>query len=1166
MTTLQTRFDPRSRYAPDRDRVLLTGIQALVRLPLDQHRLDRARGLRTATFISGYEGSPLGGYDLQLLREAELLAAHDVRFVPGVNEELAATAVWGTQTVPRRRDDLDGIVGIWYGKAPGVDRAGDAMRHGNYAGTHPHGGVLVLAGDDPGCKSSTLPSASEGTLADRGIPVLAPADVQDVLDFGLYGIALSRYTGLWVGLKIATDIADGFEDVVTPQAPPTRVLPEEVDGRPWVPTPPPLLMNPAQAVAHEAAVFGARHRATLAFLRANPVDRLVVDPPRARLGIVAAGKTYHDVRTALRLLGFDDDALTAAGVRLLRLGAVWPVEPGMLRRFATGLEEILVVEEKRPFLERQVRELCYPLEERPAITGATDLEGRPLVPVDGELTPDRVAAPIAARIAARVPAARPRERALLASPAAPPADLPVRRVPFFCSGCPHNRSTIAPDGALVGAGIGCHAMVVFTDDPRRQAVSITQMGAEGAQWIGQAPFSAEDHFFQNLGDGTYFHSGSLAIRACVAAGVNITFKLLVNSAVAMTGGQDPSGARPVPDVVRSLLAEGVRRVIVCADDPDKYPADTSWPEGVTVWGRERVAEAQALLGETPGVTVLVYDQQCAAEARRERRRGIQPRPRTRVVIDELVCEGCGHCGLVSNCLSVRPVETELGRKTRIDQSSCNVDLTCLEGDCPAFVTVEVDPEATSARPIPPPPLDGVPEPRRPVLDGGYAVQLLGIGGTGVLTVDAILGTAAFLDGLGVKGLDQTGLSQKAGPVVSHLQFFPAGAPKAAPRIPGGGCDLYLAFDPLVAVDARFLASASPERTAAVVSTSEVPTGAMITHPDLRLPGVDLVRDRIEAVTRPGSTRYVDAVRLTETLFGSAAAANVLLAGVAYQEGLLPVSAEAIETAIRANGVAVPMNLAAFGWGRVAAARPDEVWSLASPPAPAIPVAERPALPPRLEAALAALELPPDLERVVAVRTAELLRYQDASLAGEYLEFLGRVARAESAVGDGHRLTEAVARNLFRLTAYKDEYEVARLLLDERFTRALAAEVPGARRLRYHLHPPLLRSLGVRRKLRLGTWVRPGLRLLYALRRLRGTPLDPFGHTRIRREERRLLAEYRTAMDREIERLTAETLRRAVAIAELPDMVRGFEEIKLAAIDRYRAALAELQEAAPVEAG
>jgi indolepyruvate ferredoxin oxidoreductase len=1163
MATANT-IDLRARYERESGRILLTGIQALVRLPVEQHRADARRGLRTATFISGYEGSPLGGYDLALGRERQLLVRNAVHHQPGLNEEIAATSIWGTQQIPRQREDLDGVVGIWYGKAPGLDRAHDAMRHANLVGSSAHGGVLALVGDDPGCKSSTLGSATEGALAEMGMPVLYPGNVQEILDYGLHGIALSRYCGSWVGMKIVADVADAFG---TADVGPERVnphLPEVViDGQPWRHAQIPQTVPPIVVTA-EPHVYRNRVIAAQRYAAANGLNQIVVNPPQARIGIVAAGKTWYEMRQTLADFGLDDDALHARGVRLLKLGLISPLDPGIVREFASGLEEILVIEEKRAFIERQIRDILYHAPQRPAVLGKEDLEGRALVPVDGELTPDRMAPAIAARLS-RYLGDEPFEERLRAlrgasSRVTVPMAGDTARAPFFCSGCPHNRSTIVPDGSLVGAGIGCHTLVQLTNDPRRTATGLTQMGGEGAQWLGQAPFSSAEHMFQNLGDGTFFHSGSLAIRAAVASGTNITYKLLYNGHVAMTGGQNAVGAQPVPETVRLLLAEGVKQVIVLADDADKYPPGTQWPKGVRVWPRTRLDEAQRLLRDTPGVTALVYDQQCATEARRMRKRGLLSARSKQVFINELVCEGCGDCGSVSNCLSVQPVDTEFGRKTRIHQSSCNQDYSCLEGDCPSFVTVERQ-ENDKARATPAASSDVVDLARRLPQPAAHDRQptnlyLMGIGGTGVVTANQILGTAALIEGYQVGGLDQLGLSQKAGPVVSHLRLLPQGD-IAATRVTAETADVYLAFDAMVATEARHLAVASPERTIAIVSSSAVPTGAMIRNHDLRFPGLDAIRARIDAVTRSRDNVYLDALTIADSLLHNHMLANTVVIGAAYQAGALPLSEQAITSAIEVNGAAVAENLAAFTWGRLAVAEPETVRAALEQHVATVRTPRGAVSDPRVDDILTGTRFAPEVHELVRTRVGELLAYQNRELAESYVAFVQDVADAEQRANPGQtRLSTAVARYLFKLMAYKDEYEVARFYLDPRFEGALMEQFPEGGKVTYHLHPPVLRAMGFKQKLKLGPWFRPAFQGLYAMRRLRGTPLDPFGYAQVRRIERKLIGDYQARVYRELAGLDAGNYERVVALAELPDMIRGYEEIKLGNIRRYRAALKE----------
>ena len=1179
-------FDLDQKFTLERGRVLLTGVQALVRLPVDQHRADAARGLRTATFISGYQGSPLGTVDLTIERNMALLSAHDVVWVPGVNEELAATAVWGSQEPllgPLARHD--GVVGMWYGKGPGVDRCGDVFKHANFKGTAPNGGVLVLAGDDPLAKSSTLPTQVEPTFYDAQIPVLYPGTMQEIIDLGLHGIALSRYSGLWTAFKIVTTVADGFG---VAEVAPDRVVPVdpglEIDGRPWRHEQRPGLVTPMSLEQEKDIAYG-RLEAAVAYAAANGLNEISGATGAARLGIVAAGRTFQELRQALSDLGLDDDALQRFGIRLLRLQMVWPLEPQIVRRFAGGLDEILVLDEKRAFIELFVRDILYGRATAPRVVGKTDEQGRRLVPADGELSADRIAAVVADRLRSGVLGgeigALPvtvEARLALIEAAAAAGSAEVARLPYWCSGCPHNRSTAVPEGSFAGAGVGCHAMALWIDD---RAQTVHQMGGEGATWIGRAPFTDRTHMFQNVGDGTFFHSASLAVRAAVAARIDITYKILYNGAVAMTGGQDVAGAIGVPELTQSLAAEGVSRIIVCSDNPDRHQHGVPLAQGAEVWNRDRLEEAQLILRDTPGVTVLVYDQECAAEKRRERKRGLRPTPTKRIFINEAVCEGCGDCGAKSHCLSVQPVDTELGTKTRIHQSSCNFDYTCIEGDCPSFIQVKTRPNktkanaaaATGAGRAPPnaPPAD-IAEPDRPAPGpDGFAVFMAGVGGTGVVTVSQVLATAALLDGLGILGLDQTGLSQKGGPVVSHLRFFD-GEPLGANLIGAGGADCYLGLDLLVAADPKNLTRADPGRTLAVVSTSKLPTGDMVAHVEETYPEVDGMLWTIDGATRRGDNVRLDADRMADALLGTAMPANVLALGAAYQAGGIPVSASSIERAIELNGVAVAANIAAFRWGRVYVREgADGLVSLAGvAPSATSPetTAAAPGLgldsvPARAKAAARSLMQRSGLANVggaaaealaetVERRAADLVDYQSEALASAYVDFVDAAsAREREVMGDRTELAEAAARHLYKLTAYKDEYEVARLHLRPGVKEAVRDAVGDFAGYRILLHPPVLRAMGMKRKIGLGPFQRPALGLLKAMRRLRGTPLDLFGLTSMRRLERELIAEYRALMEAELDGLTPETYERAVKLAGLPDVIRGYEDVKLAGVERFR---------------
>ncbi|WP_431926499.1 indolepyruvate ferredoxin oxidoreductase family protein [Amycolatopsis tucumanensis] len=1139
-----TTFTLDERYVRETGTVYLTGVQALVRVVLDRIRQDRRAGRDTAAFVSGYEGSPLAGFDLELARHGKLLDEHAVVHRPGLNEELAATSVMGSQLAAALGSlRTDGVTGFWYGKAPGLDRATDALRHANLAGTHPRGGAVALVGDDPNAKSSSVPCASEHALADLAMPVFFPADSQDVLDHGRHAVELSRASGLWTAMKIVANVADAAGTAVVDPSWTAPVLPEGAYGH----RPSSRLLGPELATL-EHSLHRVRLPLALEYLRASGVNRIVRSGPGDRIGIVTAGKSYLDLRQALRALGLDEDALARFGVRILKLGVIHPVEPGIITDFAQGLNEIVVVEEKRALIEPAVKEILYGRTGAPRVHGKTGPDGRVLFTELGELDPDVIAKGLA-RLLGDIEPVRAwqgrRRRERIAVPL-------LARTPYFCSGCPHNSSTKVPEGTLVGGGIGCHTMALFMEPGQvGDVIGITQMGGEGAQWIGMAPFVEARHLVQNIGDGTFTHSGSLAVRAAVAAGVNVTFKLLHNSAVAMTGGQDAVGALPVHKLAELLLVEGAAKVVVTSDQPRRLRR-LRFPRGVEVRSRDDLLRTQEELAAIPGVTVLIHDQECAAEKRRKRRRGKQETPATKVFINERVCEGCGDCGVKSNCLSVQPVNTEFGRKTRIHQSSCNVDYSCLDGDCPSFLTV-VPGEGKRRKRIASLEASELPEPRN--AEGDVAVRITGIGGTGVVTVAQILATAAVLDGRHVRTLDQTGLAQKGGAVVSDVKITTEPV-EQAPKLAAGECDLYLACDPLVAADPAHLTVADRDRTVAVVSTSEIPTGRMIIDTAVSFPDQSSIRSVLDGAT--ARRHYVDARAAAEALFGDDQFANILQLGAAYQTGVLNVSAAAIEQAIEINGTAVAANLQAFRRGRQLVADPDAlVTELA--PAPAAPgTTADPAAVRRVRSLVRAEG--GELARLLDVRIPDLIAYQDEEYARAYAEFVEQV---RGRAGDG-AVTEAVARNLYKLMAYKDEYEVARLSLDPALRAEIEAEFGPGARYAHRFHPPVLRALGLNRKIALGPWAQPVLRLLRAGRRLRGTRFDLFGYARVRRVERQLITEYRDAISKAL-RVAEANEPALLELAELPDVVRGYEDIKLANVAVYRQRQAELAEALDVSA-
>ena len=1128
-------YELADRFRLEDGRVFLSGVQAVARLPIDQLRLDRRLGLTTAAFASGYQGSPVGTFTEELRRASRTVADLPVVIQPAVNEELAATAVMGSQLAMTLADArYDGVVGIWYGKGPGFDRSSDAIRHAVFAGTSMHGGVVAVVGDDPAAKSSTLPSSSDATMVDLHMPILFPGDVQEALDLSRHAVALSRSCGLWAGLKLVTAVADGTGTVdVHPERVRAVAPVVEVNGEPFHPRPNGRLLTP-YTIEMEREFQEVRWPLARRYGVDNHLNRVVVRTDRDWLGIAACGHTFHETREALRVLGFrTDDDLRAAGIRLFQLLMPVPLDPGQAREFADGLAEVVVIEDKNPTLERLLKASFYDGAHHPRVVGRRDEHGSLLVPGHGTLDVDTLIAPLHGRLAARLGDRLPPLDELV-RPARPRIPLTVSRAPFYCSGCPHNRSTRAEPGTLVGGGIGCHAMVAMMDPERvGDIVGLTCMGGEGAQWIGMAPFVDRDHLVQNLGDGTFFHSGSLAVRAAVAAGVDITYKLLYNGTVAMTGGQDPEGQMSVPDVAAMLLLEGVRRVIVTSDDPDRHPP-ASRPAGVDVWDRNRFDEAQRLLADLPGVTVLIHDQACAAENRRGRARGTIATPGFRVVINERVCEGCGDCGDKSNCLSVQPIDTPFGRKTRIHQTSCNYDFSCLQGDCPSFATVTVEPEARRARPTPP---TDLPDPVAPIADPNeFTVRLTGIGGTGVVTVSQILGTAAMLAGRTVRGLDQTGLSQKAGPVVSDLRISTDTAPMSN-HANVSGVDCVVAFDLLVGASDANLTGARADRTVMIASTDAVPTGQMVTHPDIAPPPAAQLLDRVEQVTRAADNRYLDAASLADGLLGSTTTANVLLLGAAVQAGAVAVPPGDIERAIGLNGVAVDANLAAFRWGRAWVADPRAVESAAD---------------------LAPIARAESLDDLIVRLARDLVAYQSEDYARRFLTVTeaARGVEQRSDPSSTHYAAE-VARHLHKLMAYKDEYEVARLLLDD--DAHTAYRVVGGQRtvVSYHLHPPMLRALGVDRKLKLQRSAGPTLRVLRAAKGVRGTMLDPFRWAEVRRVERAMIPEFIDAIHRLNRSLGngAITLDEATEIASLPDQVRGYEDLKLRRAAAYRAELA-----------
>ncbi|MEZ5718763.1 MAG: indolepyruvate ferredoxin oxidoreductase family protein [Burkholderiaceae bacterium] len=1140
------------KYTLGEGRAFMSGVQALVRLPMLQRQRDAAEGLNTGGFISGYRGSPLGTYDQALWAAKKHLAENHIVFQPGVNEELGATAVWGTQQLdlyPQSKK-YDGVFGIWYGKGPGVDRCSDVFKHANMAGTAKHGGVIAIAGDDHISKSSTAAHQSDHIFKACGTPVFFPSNVQDILDMGLHAFAMSRFSGVWSGMKTIQEVVESSSSVSVDPDRVKIVLPEDFAMPPgglhirW----------PDAPLEQEARLMDYKWYAALAYVRANKLNYNVIQGPQDRFGIIASGKAYNDTRQALIDLGLDDDTCRQLGIRVHKVNVVWPLEATITRDFAQGLQEILVVEEKRQVIEYQLKEELYNwrADVRPNVLGKFDeAEGENgqcgewsmpnpsqnwLLRAKADLTPAIIAKAIAkrlkklgvssdivARMESRIATIDARERAMTELK----ADT-GERAPWFCSGCPHNTSTRVPEGSRAVAGIGCHYMTVWMD---RSTSTFTQMGGEGVTWVGQAPFTQDAHVFANLGDGTYFHSGLLAIRQSIAAGVNITYKILYNDAVAKTGGQQV-GERPeghsVLQIMHSVKSEGAVKIVIVTDEPQKY-AGVALADGVTVHHRDELDRIQRELREIKGCSVLIYDQTCATEKRRRRKRGLLATPDKTVVINEAVCEGCGDCSVKSNCLSVEPVETPFGRKRRINQSTCNKDYSCVNGFCPSFVTIEggklkkpKKEKKGDLSSLPP-----LPEPVLPQADSAWGIVVGGVGGTGVITIGSLLGMAAHLDGKGVVTQDAGGLAQKGGATWSHIQI--ANTPEAifTTKVDTAKADLVIGCDAIVAANKYTLAVMQPGRTFVALNTHGTPTAAFVHNPDWQFPGGNCESAVVAAVGEALVGRF-DAEQVAMQLLGDSIYTNPLLLGYAWQKGRVPLSLAALMRAMELNGVQVDNNKAAFEWGRRCAHDLAAVQALFQ------------------AAQVIAFVKKPTLVEVVSQRIEYLTGYQNAAYAAEYQAFVEKVQAAESRLGTGTRLTEAVAKYLFKLMAYKDEYEVARLHTDKAFTDRIASMFEGDYKIVHHMAPPLLakrNDKGELVKQSFGPWMRKALGLLSRLKGLRGSALDMFGKTEERRVERALIAQYRECMEELIAGLTPERLALAVEIAQIPEHIRGYGHVK-----------------------
>ncbi len=1136
----------------EQGRIFLSGTQALARLPLMQRALDAARGLDTRGFVSGYRGSPLGGLDQVIWGAGAAYAERGVRFVPAVNEELAATQVLGTQRVeadPQR--SADAVFAMWYGKGPGVDRAADAIKHGNAYGASRHGGVLVVAGDDHGCASSSMPHQSDLLFQALRMPVLAPADVGEYLEFGLYGWALSRYSGNWVGFTALSEVVESRASVDLDATAARVAAWRDADA--------------VQALSgHHAPADGLHYRwpdlpslrietrlsdkfdAVAAFARINRIDRDIVACAGASVGIVTCGKAHHDLMEVLRRLEITPDMLATAGVRIYKVGLSFPLETTRMRAFCAGLREVLVIEEKAPVVETQLRALLYNDAQRPCIVGKQDADGAPLVAADGELRPSRLIVQVADWLVRHFPDHatfndhRRHVRDFTLPELLSNAADGVRRLPYFCAGCPHNTSTRVPEGSHAQAGIGCHFMASWM---QRDTVGLIQMGGEGVDWVSHAMFTRESHVFQNLGDGTYYHSGYLAIRQAVAAKATMTYKILYNDAVAMTGGQPVDGRLSVDAIARQVESEGVTHVAVVSDAPARYHAQRHrFPAGTTFHDRTELDAVQRRLRAMSGVTVLIYEQTCAAELRRRRRRGEAADPPRRLFIHDAVCEGCGDCSVQSNCVAVQPHDTPLGRRRHIDQSACNKDYSCARGFCPSFVEVSAAQlrrrpgllrrdaqvlDALRAR------VAALPRPAPAAWDGPWDLLVAGVGGTGVVTVGALVAMAAHLQGAAASVLDFMGFAQKGGAVLSFVRLARRAEQLHQVRIDAQQADALLACDLVVGASAEALHTVRHGRTRIVANTHRVPLAETMRDPEAELP-VDALLDKLRAAAGVRRVDLFDAHALAEDFLGDSVGANIVALGYAWQLGLVPLDAESLIRAIELNGVAVDANRLAFDLGRLAAGDADGCAAL------------------RKRERTAAVD--EDIDALLARHVALLRDWQHDAWAQRYAAQVDRVRRREQAIGGDGRLARTVARALGKLMSYKDEYEVARLYTAPGFAASLAHAFEGQPRIALLLAPPWL---GARRKIRVGAWALPLLRVLASARGLRGTRFDPFGYSAERRLERKLIDDYLALLDELLPRLDAACLPLAVEIAALPLSIRGFGHVKLAAADAARQRLGEL---------
>jgi indolepyruvate ferredoxin oxidoreductase len=1132
------------KYSLDKGRIYITGTQALVRLPIIQRQKDKSENLNTAAFISGYRGSPLGMYDKTLWTAKKFLKNNEINFESGLNEDLAATAVWGSQQSGLiSKSTKDGIFGIWYGKGPGVDRSGDAFKHANSAGTSPHGGVLALLGDDHTAKSSTLAHQSEYAMVDAQIPILNPSNVQELLDYGLLGIALSRYAGIWVSMKCVTATMDSSASVnieldrIKIIKPDFEMPPEGVHIR-W---------PDMDILKQEKRLTNIKLPAVKAFVKANKINHSVWSEGKKNIGIVATGKGYAEVRQALSDLGIDEKYANKIGLHLFKVGVSWPLEESSIIDFCKDMEEVIVFEEKRPLIEDQIKEILFNKINRPKIIiGKRDEQDKELIPSTGELTPDFVSEIIADRITRNKKDENLLNKLRIIKQNEPDTAVVqgiANRTPYFCSGCPHNSSTKIPKGSKAMAGIGCHFMATWMD---RGTDLFTHMGGEGANWIGMSAFVEDNHIFQNIGDGTYTHSGILAIRASVAAKVNITYKILFNDATAMTGGQPTEGVPTPSRISHQLYGEGVKRIAVVSDEPEKYGINANFAEGTTINHRSEIDQVQKELRAWPGVTAMIYDQTCATEKRRRRKRGLMEDPDKRSFINDEVCEGCGDCSKASNCISVEPLETKFGRKRKINQSSCNKDFSCVDGFCPSFVTVQgATPKKrkiTSASDLPKDIFNKLPKPKEINIDKPFDIVVTGIGGTGVVTIGALIGMASHMENKGVSVLDQVGVAQKGGAVLSHIRI--ASAPEKIHSVKVGktSADLILGCDMVVVSTSPVRELMNINSTHSVINDHETPVAGFVLDPDHSFGG-KRIRQLIEQSSK--ATNFINSIKIATAMFGDSIASNMFITGYALQKGFIPVQPESMEEAIKLNNIAVNMNISAFRWGRMAAYDYDYVVKEAAP-------------------YMNNIEIDKDkygINDIIKDRTSFLTNYQNKQYSDTYLDFIKKIIVKENNIEKGKEdLSIAVAKYLYKLMAYKDEYEVARLYTDGKFKEKLNNTFDGKLKLKFHVAPPLFApkdpNTGKLKKITLGSWILPVFKILAKFKFLRGTMLDPFGKTKERKMERFLINQYKEDIERILKEVNSKNISLAVEIASIPEIIRGYghvkeDNIKKAAIERDR---------------